>query len=127
VVGYLIYGLALASFFANSTVEYQGLMKNPPDLILIAIFNLIWAAMIAFVADYWASVSTPAGGAKVGGILMFFAALAVDFQNLAMMNIFKSPFLMILIDVVIVTAMGIIAGAVIGFVIGKMRCSGAAG
>ena len=127
VLGYLIYGMALAGFVADHTVTYEGLMKNPPDLIVLAIGNLVWAAMIAFVADYWASTSTPVGGAKVGGILMFFAVLAVDLQNQAFMNIFKGAAVVIIVDVVIVTVMGIIAGAVIGFVIGKMQGSGSAG
>ncbi|MCO6510496.1 MAG: hypothetical protein J5I65_06850 [Aridibacter famidurans] len=120
VLGYLIYGLALASWIQANTVQYPGLIINPPNLVALAISNIVWAGMIAFVADNWANAKDFGAGMKVGGILMFFSAMAVNLQNTAFMNIFQNM-LVPVVDVAGVTFMGVFAGGVIGFILGKMN------
>lgn len=122
ILGFLIYGMALFNFMQANTVQYEGLIKDPPNFIALAIANIVWGAMIAFVTDYWAGASTWAGGAKVGAILMFFAVLALDVQFVAFMNMYKGA-TVVIVDVIGVTVMGAVAGAVIGFIIGKMKGS----
>ena len=75
--------------------------------------------MIAFVADNWAKARDLGTGMKVGGVLMFFSAMAINLQFSAFMNIYLS-FLLPVIDVAIVTFMGVVCGGVIGLILGKM-------
>ncbi|QQS42825.1 MAG: hypothetical protein IPM63_07795 [Acidobacteriota bacterium] len=119
VLGFLIYGLALAGWIQANTVQYPGLILDPPNFVALAISNIVWAGMIAFVADNWANARNFGAGMKVGGILMFFSAMAVNLQNTAFMNIFENM-LVPVVDVAGVTFMGVFAGGVIGFILGKM-------
>ena len=42
-VGFLIFGLALAETMKAWTVNYPGLMKEPPNFIALFLSNLAWA------------------------------------------------------------------------------------
>lgn len=113
-LGFLLFGLLLSEYFKANTVEYAGLVKDPPMIAMIFIFNLIWAWLIAWVLQY-AGRSGWGEGAKAGAIIMFFIALGIDIEFEAFMNLHKS-FTPQLLHVLIVTLMGAIAGAVIGMV-----------
>jgi len=123
ILGFLIYGLALDPWMKANTVQYTGMLKDPPDFIALGLANIVWAAMVAFVADNWANARDFASGAKVGGLLMFFAVVALDLQFVAFMNLYLNV-LVPLVDVVAVTVMGIITGGVIGIVLGMMNKGG---
>jgi hypothetical protein len=120
VLGFLIYGMALDPWMRANTVQYAGLMINPPNMLALAGSNIVWAGMIALVADNWAGVKDFGAGMKIGGILMFFAAVAINLGYTAFMNIFLSA-LVPVVDVAVVTFMGVITGGVIGFILGKMN------
>ncbi|HUF05622.1 MAG TPA: hypothetical protein VMM38_15790 [Aridibacter sp.] len=120
ILGYLIYGLALHSWILANTAQYPGLLINPPSMVPLAISNIVWAGLIAFVADNWAKARDFASGMKVGGIVMFFSAMAINLGYIAFMNIFLSV-LVPVVDVAAVTFMGVVSGGVIGFILGKMN------
>lgn len=124
ILGFLIYGLALDPWMKANTAQFAGLMKEVPDMIPLAVANIVWAGMIAFVAENWANTRNFADGMKVGGILMFFAAMAINLQFTAFMNMYLSV-LVPIVDTFVVTFMGVVTGGVIGFIIGKMKGSGA--
>jgi hypothetical protein len=113
-LGFLMFGLLLADFFKANMIEYPGLVKDPPVIALIILFNIIWAGLIAWVLDY-AGQSGWAEGAKAGAIIMFFLALGIDVEFEAFMNTHKT-LTPIIVHILIVTIMGAIAGAVIGMV-----------
>ena len=122
VLGFLIYGLMLEPWMRTQMAEFPGMMKEAHDLIVLAVFNLVLAAMIAFVAENWAKARNFVDGLKVGGVLMFFYGMAVNLSFTAFMNIFLSVYAPI-VDVFTMTLMGTIAGGVIGLVLGKMSGS----
>jgi hypothetical protein len=115
-LGFLFFGILFANFFAAYMVKYEGLMKDPPEISLIFLFNLAWAWLIAFVME-WAGIRTITGGVKAGAAIMFALILGVNLQYYAFMNLHTSIVPMI-VDVLIVTAMGAAAGAVIALVLG---------
>jgi site-specific recombinase len=122
ILGFLIYGLALDPWMKANIAEYAGLMKETPDFIALAGMNIVWAGLIAFVADNWAKARDFGSGMKVGGILMFFAAIAMNLGYTAFWNLFQSV-LVPLVDSVVMTFMGVVVGGVIGVVLGKMHKS----
>lgn len=115
-LGFLIFGVLLADFFKASMPQYPGLIKDPPVVWAIFLFNLVWAWLIAFVLDY-ARTSGWAEGAKTGAIVLFAIGLGSDLDHVAFMNVFTSlsP---ALVHLLVVTFLGAAAGAVIGLVIG---------
>jgi uncharacterized membrane protein SpoIIM required for sporulation len=115
-LGFLFFGILLATFFQNYSVKYEGLMKDPPEVALIFLFNLVWAWLLAIVMD-WANIKNLAGGAKSGAVVTFLLSLGVNLQYYAFMNIYTS-FVPMVVDVLVVTVMGAIAGAVIALVLG---------
>ncbi|HEV7643276.1 MAG TPA: hypothetical protein VGO50_04970 [Pyrinomonadaceae bacterium] len=115
-LGFLFFGILLANFFAEYTVKYQGLMKDPPEISLIFLFNLVWAWLIAFVME-WSGISTITGGVKAGAAIMFALILGVNLQYYAFMNLHTS-IVPLVVDVLVVTVMGAVAGAVIALVLG---------
>lgn len=120
VLGFLLYGMLLDPWMRANITQYPGLMKEMPDMVPLAGMNLVWAGMIAFVADNWANAKDFGSGMKVGGVLMFFAAIAVNLGYTAFMNMFQS-LLVPVVDSVVMTFMGVLTGGAIGFVLGKMN------
>lgn len=115
-LGFLLFAVLLDSYFRANTVEYAGLVKDPPVIWAIFLFNVIWAWLIAFVLEYGGR-SGWAEGAKAGAIVMFVLGLGITLEFNAFMNMHKelAP---VLVQILIVTGMGAIAGAVIGVVQG---------
>jgi hypothetical protein len=115
-LGFLFFGVLFAAYFKANTIDYPGLIKDPPIIWAIFLFNLAWAYLIAWTMDY-ASRSGWGEGAKAGAIVMFVIAVGIDLEFHAFMNIHKelAP---TLLHILIVTFMGAVAGAVIGLVRG---------
>ncbi|REJ79322.1 MAG: DUF1761 family protein [Acidobacteria bacterium] len=121
-LGFLIYGLFLEAWMRTQIADLPGMMKEEPDMIALAVFNLVLAGMIAFVAENWAKARNFVDGLKVGGVLIFFYSMSVNLSFTAFMNVITSISAPI-VDVFAMTFMGTIAGGVIGIVLGKMRGS----
>ena len=114
-VGYLFFGFLFADFFMANSNQYPGLMKDPPNVLLIFLFNLVWAWIIAFVMEYSIREVSPIGGAILGAVLMFAIALGMDIEYEAFMNMHKS-FVPLIAHMVIVAFMGALAGIVIAMI-----------
>lgn len=119
VLGWLIYGLLLAEYMKAHTVNYAGLMKDPPDMIPLILANLVWAWLLAFVFDYWANIRTFAGGVKGGALIILPLVLGIDLQFMAFMNLYQG-IVPLIIDVIAATLLGAIVGGVIGWVLGMV-------
>lgn len=119
-LGYAIFGVALASFIKENTIQYPGLMKEPmPDMVPLILSNFVFAWLYAFIFDQWAGIKTFVGGALAGISIAIPLTLAIDLQYLAFMNIYKS-LTIILVDVIAVAVMNGITGGIMGFILGKM-------
>ena len=64
VLGYVIWGMLLASYFANNEIQYAGLSKQPPGLVAFFLSNLILAFLVAFE-----SARTSLAGGVIGAVL----------------------------------------------------------
>ena len=114
VLGGLFFVMLFADYFRDNMIQYSGLLKDPPVMWAIFLFNLVWAWLIAFVLEF-AGRTGWAQGAKAGAIVMFFLAVGLNTEYFAFMNVHKGlgP---VIANVLIVTFMGLVTGAVIGFV-----------
>lgn len=114
-VGYLFFGVLFADYFTANTNQYPGLVKDPPNIPLIFLFNVIWAWIIAFVMEYSNREISAIGGAILGAVLMFAIALGMDVEYEAFMNLHKS-FVPLIAHIVVVAFMGALAGALIAVI-----------
>jgi hypothetical protein len=120
-LGFLIYGILLDAFMkANMTAEAVKLMKDQPNFILLFASNLVFAWVLAFIFERWASIKTFVTGAIAGAIIAGSIALAIDLQFSAIMNL-MSGFVPVIVDVLGAVVLGGISGGVIGLVLGKLN------
>jgi hypothetical protein len=116
VVGYLVYGLALASFLEQHMLA--GIQRSPPRYIVLFIGQLATAALLATVIGYWARVAGAAEGAKAGALLGFLVALSVDLTVNATSLVYHS-LRAVAVDVFAFTIVMAIGGAVVGAALGR--------
>ncbi len=119
-LGWLIFGVLLMEFMKAHTINYPGLMKEPmPDMIPLALANLAWAWLIAFIFEYWAGIRTFVAGLKGGALIIFPLVLGLDLLYMAFMNLYQG-FTPLIADVIGSTVIGAIAGGVIGWTLGMV-------
>lgn len=117
--GYLVWGVLLMEYFKAQSTVYAGLMKETPDMILVASFNLAWALLYAVIFVKWAGIRTFSAGASAGAFLTVMIALVVNLQYKAFMNLYTG-WTVVFVDLLASAVVGAIAGGVIGFVVGKV-------
>jgi choline-glycine betaine transporter len=75
-VGYALWGVALTDFFAGHSTN--DVMKDPPDLMFIALGNLISAFVISTLYGKWAGATYGAGsGFSFGVWIGIFTGLGI--------------------------------------------------
>jgi hypothetical protein len=121
VLGYLIWGMLLASYFKDNEIQYAGLSKQPtPNLVSFFLSNLALAFLLAFVFDQWASISTFVGGLGGGAMIGVLIHLSWKLSLMGYMNLYKkiTP---VVVDVLAEVARTSLAGGAIGTVLGLMN------
>lgn len=114
--GWLIFGILLADFYSANTTVYAGLMKDPPDFLMIFLSNLFSAFLLAFIFQRWAGINSARDGAMGGFIIFLLIAVSFDLFLYATMNLF-SP-LVIVVDVISNAVFGALIGAITGYILG---------
>ena len=89
-MGYLIWGILLGSWFSANEIEYAGLSRQSPDLLMLYGSNLVFALLLAFVFDRWANIRTFAAGLGGGAVLGMLIHLGFELSILGYMNLYKS-------------------------------------
>jgi hypothetical protein len=101
----------------SNTTVYEGLMKNPPDMVFLIISNLAWGFLYAYIFSKWTAIRSFGEGFTGGLVISFIIMLSFDtgmysFYNL--MNLTGT-----LIDIVVGTVWGSLIAGVVGFVLGR--------
>jgi hypothetical protein len=117
--GWIVFGILLEDFYKSNTPVYEGLMKNPPNLIMIFLSNIVNAFLLAYIFNRWAGIRTAVEGAQAGFIIFALTSLAFDLMMYATMNML-TPIVMV-VDVVGSGAFGAVTGAVVGLVLGSRK------
>ena len=116
--GYVIFNTLLGSFFAANSGTATGVARDPMLLWSIGVGCLGLAALICYAMGA-RGASGLTGGAKVGAIVGFLYAFAIDFIMYGSQNV--SNLNATLVDPLASAVHGAIGGAVIGLVVSKMK------
>lgn len=126
ILGFLIWGLALHSYFDSTMNETaKSVMLTEPKIVPLAVAQVVFGLLFAYIFDKWASISTFVGGAIGGATLMFALSLGWDLQMSAFFKDMHvgNPYMPLVVDVIAATVFGALSGGVIGQVIGMMKKS----
>jgi hypothetical protein len=117
-LGYLIYGLALASFFSKHSTAVAGAMRGMADIIWwsLVLGNLAMAALVTYVLLKAGKATSFGNAAGTAAAVGFFVAMSMDFVRYATENSFDLTSMVV--DVIVSIVMYAIAGGIIGAVLG---------
>jgi len=118
ILGYLIFDLAFAEFYAANAGSATGLVKDPQVIWAIALGTLSYAALLTFAIGTRAGPTTIAEGLKIGAIVGFLLWFTVDFILYGIFNI--SNLTATLVDPLLEVIRAGNSGAVIAAVLGKI-------
>lgn len=118
ILGYLVWGLALADFFQNNAGTATGVSRGDDMLwVPMILGHLAWGFLFAVIYERWAQISTFATGAKAGAVIGFLTACTFDFISFGSTNL--SNLTATLVDIVLMTVIAAIMGGVIGMMLGR--------
>lgn len=114
--GYVVYGIIMMNYFMSNMVTYPGLMKEPMELWAMAIGNIVLGILLALILNLGGIVSATRG-ATIGALVFFLIGLGVNLMMYAQMNL--TPLQVGFVDSVCMALLGALAGAVIGWMMGR--------
>ncbi len=117
-VGYLIFSMAFASFYAANAGSATGVDRPAELMWAVVLGNLGYAALICYAMGT-RTTSGLAGGAKVGAVVGFLIWFTVDFILYGFENV--SNLTRTIVDPLLEIVHGGIGGAVIGLLVAKMK------
>ena len=115
--GWLIYGVLLMEFYHSHTIEYEGLMKEMPDMLLLVISCFTSALLITLVVD-----KTGNGNLKGGAITGLWVGLLFQLsQDTGMASFFNlhDGLTVIAVNMVVTSAFYAVTGAIAGMILGR--------
>lgn len=116
--GYLIFTMALASFYAENAGAATGVDRPAELLWAVALGSLAYAALICYAMG--ARLTTGmSGGAKVGAVVGFLMWAAVNFILYGVQDV--ANLTRTVVDTLVELVHGGIGGAAIGFVAERMK------
>jgi len=117
-VGYLIFTVAFASFYAANAGTATGVDRPAELMWAVVLGSLGYAALICYAMGA-RNASGLGGGARIGAVVGFLMWFAVDFILYGVQNV--SNLTRTIIDPLLEIIHGGIGGAVIGLVVAKMK------
>ena len=108
-LGWLLWGILFKDFFP----------QNEMNMLFVFLGCMTFGFLLSFVFTRWANISTAVGGAKGGAILALFLGLYDNFFRHSSQS--EIPTTQIAVDLGLMLVCGLIVGAVIGFVNGKLK------
>jgi hypothetical protein len=118
ILGYLIWELAFADFFAANTGSATGVVKDPQVIWALALGTLSYAALLTLAIGTLAGSATIVDGLKIGAIVGFLMWFGADFIHYGIASI--SNLTATIADSLLELIRAGISGAVIAAVLGKL-------
>ena len=118
-LGYLIFDLAFADFYAANTGSATGVERNPQLVWAVVLGTLSYAALVTLGIGSRSSSSNVEAGVKVGAVVGFLLWFTVDFTLYGITNV--GNLTRTVVDPLLELVRGGIAGGVIAVVLGKVR------
>ena len=112
-LGYLVYGVLFASFFATNVGTATGVTREPFNFVALLLGQLAFAAILTMIFS-WSAVRSAGQGAKIGALagLLFF--LGIDLTLYATTNV--QSLAASLVDPLLAALLFAVSGAVIASV-----------
>ena len=112
-LGYLVYGVLFASFFATNVGTATGVTREPFNFVALLLGQLAFAAILTMIFS-WSAVRSAGQGAKIGALagLLFF--LGIDLTLYATTNV--QNLAASLVDALLAALLFAVSGAVIASV-----------
>ena len=118
IVGYVIWNVLAADFFASNMGSATGVMRDTQLLWAVIIGTAAYTTLIALALGAQSGELTIAGGLKVGAIVGFLVWFAVDFILFGIMNV--DTLTSAIVDPILEAIRGGITGAAIAAVAAKL-------
>jgi hypothetical protein len=115
-LGWIIFGLILGSYYKTQVASYAGLMKDPPEFWAIAVMNLSYAVLLVYIFHTWAHITTFGKGFSAGLVIFLLIMIGFDISSYAFMNLFSVQILVV--DIIANTFLGGVVGGVAGLLLG---------
>jgi hypothetical protein len=111
-LGWLLYGIIFAAQF-----PVTGLM----NMTMIVLGSLAAGLFVAYIFAKWAQISNWKTGLQAGAVIGLFLGLYYDFYNNAMKATADIDWKTLGLDIMLTIVITALAGAVIAFVVDKMK------
>ncbi len=118
ILGYVMFNLAFADFFAANAGSATGVWKDPQVIWAIALGTLSYAALITLALGTRAGSTTIVEGLKVGAIVGFLMWFSADMIIYGIWNVWNLTAASV--DTLLELVRGGIGGAVIAAVLAKI-------
>ena len=118
IVGYVIWDMLFADFFASNMGSATGVMRDTQLLWAVIIGTASYTALIALALGAQSGEPTIAGGLKVGAIVGFLVWFSVDFILFGIMNV--NTLTIAIVDPILEAIRAGITGAAIAAVAAKL-------
>jgi hypothetical protein len=118
-LGFLMYGLAFRGILEANTMPGLGRGEDEMQWAFLILGNLMFGFLIAYILDK-ANAASLESGATVAGIVGLLFGMAGNFISYATTHSYTSM-TGVFIDIIIITVMCAIVGAVIGWYYGRNR------
>ena len=115
-LGYLVFGIVFADFFAANAGTATGVQKDPFNFVALGIAQLAWAAALTLILK-WAAPRNIGQGAMVAGISGLLLFIGFDLTMFATSN--TSTLTATLVDPILASLLFAVAGGAITAVAGK--------
>ncbi len=120
-MGYLIYGIAMAGFYAEHVNASVGRPMEEIAWWALILGNISSGALLTYIFLKWANINSFGGGVGAATVIGFFMALSMNmirFSTSSMIDLTGA-----LTDVVAATVLAAVCGGVIGAVLGMGKKS----
>ena len=115
-LGWLIYGFLLMDFFIENTKQYDGLMYEMPNLLLVFLANLSLSYLVAFIFQKWAGIKTLSKGFSAGFFIGLLFSISVDLMFYASLDLYTPT--AVVVDIIANSVIVALVGGSIGWILG---------
>ena len=125
ILGWLVFGIMLDSFYKANMTPFTGLTKDPPSFIGIFIANIFWGVLLVLIYEKWAGIKSFGQGFIWGLVIYFLIVGGFDILMWGLMNLFN--FQLVMVDVIANAVVGGLVGGATGLVLGMGKPKPVAG
>ena len=118
ILGFLIFGLAFAEFYAANRGSATGVVRDTQVIWAVVLGSLSYAVLLTLAIETRSGSTSPMDGMKIGAVVGFLLWCTVDFIHYGVQNV--NNLTLAIADPLLELVRGGIGGAVIAVVLGKI-------